>query len=358
MSYTQLKAALEHKSTGMIPHREFFMNINARDRFLPELKSMSAREAILREIEFFDNMKMVEPCWETKKKTIEYGANYIITESETGTKTYTQYDPFFYHVIDYPVKEKSDLKNIRLPDPDEAERYRHIEEDIEFFGKRDFWIESKEVRGSGFFSGVWYNLRSIDNFLMDMMEDRLFAHDMIELVGDHRLKVAENLLKRGVHSICVNDDMGSTSAPFFSKEMYEEYFFPWHKRMAELCHKYGAFFHIHSHGYIMPLIDSVIATGVDILDPVGPTDRMNLKEVKEKYGGRIVVMGGLSKRIALMEQEEIEEHIREAFETGSKGGGFISMNEGGIPPDISEENLKFYLKTIRKYSEKYGNGQT
>ncbi|MBN2301951.1 MAG: hypothetical protein JXN60_05485 [Lentisphaerae bacterium] len=353
MSYTQLKGIIERNYKGVVPYRDFFMDPNAQDNLLPELKTMDAKEGIVRINEATGNMKFVEPCWVQKSTVIEEGNNYRITENEIGTQIYTQTKPFFYHVRKYPVRCEDDLTKLRLPDPDDPERYRDVEEYIEYFSSRDYWIESKEVPGSGFFSGVWYNLIPVEELLVTLVIDNNYAHKLVDMMGEHRLRVGENLLKRGVHSLCANDDMGCTNHTWFSPDVYEEYFFPMHKRMAELCHKYGAYFHLHSHGYIMPFMDKIIETGVDIIDPVGPGDHMDLKILKEKYGDRVVFMGGLSKSSASMSDEVLDKHIESVFRTGVEGGGFICMSEGGVSPDMSPERFDFYMNCIKKYSEKY-----
>ena len=47
MSCDEVKAAVEHRPPGRVPYKDFFMDTNARDRFLPELRDMSARDAVL-----------------------------------------------------------------------------------------------------------------------------------------------------------------------------------------------------------------------------------------------------------------------------------------------------------------------
>jgi hypothetical protein len=352
MSYREIQAVMEHRAPGVVPWNEIFMDVDAQDKFMPELRGMPPREALFRQIEFLDNARIAPAGFRTSSKQVERGEDYVITESEIGTRVYTHLNPHFSVRVRYPVADESDLDHLELPDADDPERYKQAEDDIQFYAQRDFFIEG---RVGGFFTGVWYNLRSIEDFLMDMAVNPSFAHRLLEKIGEHHLRIAENLLKRGVHIIVISEDMGCTNHPWFSPAMYEEYFQPWHMRLADLCHRYNAYFRIHSHGYIMPFVDKVIATGIDVLNPVGPGDRMDLAAIKARHGSQIVLFGGLSKFIARMTREELEAHVAEVFEVGTRGGGFMARNEGGIPVDFPVENLDFYIRTVRKYREKYGD---
>jgi len=60
---------------------------------------------------------------------------------------------------------------------------------------------------------------------------------------------------------------------FISPQMYEKYFYPWHKKLADLCHHYGAYAYMHSHGNINKIVPLVVKAGIDILNPVGSGER-------------------------------------------------------------------------------------
>ncbi len=75
---------------------------------------------------------------------------------------------------------------------------------------------------------------------------------------------------------------------------------------------------------------------------------MDLKFLKEKYGDRITLQGGLSKFIGDMSKKELEEHIRERISLGGSGGGYILDSEGGIPVNMKKENFDFFMKCTAK----------
>lgn len=70
-------------------------------------------------------------------------------------------------------------------------------------------------------------------------------------------------------------------------------FFPRLKRLNDAWHEYGIKCLFHSDGYLMEIMDDLIDAGIDGLNPIETVAGMNLREVKEKYGDRIFIAGGI-----------------------------------------------------------------
>lgn len=126
-------------------------------------------------------------------------------------------------------------------------------------------------------------------------------------------------------------------------------FFPWHAKAIKLAHKYGAFVNMHSHGKIDALVPLLIRAKLDMLNPIGPTDNIVLRSLKEKYSDNIRFLGGLSKNIGLMNSADLKEHLLDRLRVGVPGGGLILGSEGSIPMEMSLDRFNLLLKASRKY---------
>ena len=122
--------------------------------------------------------------------------------------------------------------------------------------------------------------------------------------------------------------------------------------MADLCHEHGAYLHLHSHGHIQDLMDGIVEAGVDILNPVGPSDHNDLTLFKSRWGDKITLHGGISTEIGTMSERQIREHVTEVISVGRVGGRFFPRTESGIPP-MTVKKLKVYLDVLQ---EKCANG--
>ncbi len=361
--------AVRHEEPEVIPNLlEFTDSANARRKFLASFGEGGDRETLAGINDYFDNFLVTVTRSGFLTRTVEDNPDYTVMEFETGGQWTIHHHPFWREYTRYPISDRADLASFRRPDPNDPRlpegfaanfkinnlygtaatgnsRYAGIAEDAAFFKGRGFFTTA-EI--NGFFSGVWYFLRPFEEFLMDLVTDEGFAAELIGIIGEFNLKDAENLLRTGVHCIDFCDDLGYNTGMFISPRIYERLILPWHASLAELCHRHGAYVNMHSHGNINEIVPLLVEAGIDILNPVGPSDGMNLRELKAKYGAKITFLGGVSKYIGEMTPAEIEAHLREVVATGAPGGGFMLKTEGGIPTDMTEENFRRFLAVSRE----------
>jgi len=171
----------------------------------------------------------------------------------------------------------------------------------------------------------------------------------MDKIGEFNLRAEKNLLERGAMMIGWVDDLGYNKGTFMSPKLYEELIYPWHKKAIDLSHKHGAFVNMHSHGNINAIIPLLVKANLDVLNPIGPSDNMDLETLKEKYGDRLCLQGGLSKHIGFMSPDDLRNHIIDRLRIGSPEGGFILSSEGDLPYEMNFENFKAFLSISRRY---------
>jgi len=313
----------------------------------PELKHL---ERAMRIAEYMDNFFIgVGGGGFRVTRVLEAGPDTYVVEWETGARWRmgTAKRVWAREYIKYPVEEEEDLEKLELPDPDDPERYKGLEKAIKYVIDRGFFPSAGI---NGFFSGVWYFLRGpLAVTLKDMYMNKEFYKKLIAKIGEWNLRAEKNLLERGVMMIGWPEDLGYNKGTFMNPKIYEELIYPWHRRAIDLAHRYGAFVNMHSHGNINAIIPLLVKARLDILNPVGPSDNMDLKELKEKYGDKLCLQGGLSKHIGFMSIDELREHLVDRLRIGSPGGGFILSSEGDIPYEMSIESFQAFIRMSRKY---------
>lgn len=363
-------AAVLHEDPQVIPQLMSFTNEMARAKFL----SLSSRrldkaerdiegfsyvggadtlqglKRIIKEAEFLDNFLVGSGSGCFRVKYVKaIGTNWRVMEWETGAvwKVGTEKSIWAREYLGYPVKDEEDIEDLQLPDPDDPERYDGVERAIKFVLEKDFFPICSI---NGFFSGIWYYLRGpLEIVLIDMYRRIDFYLKLLSKLGEFNLAAEKNLLERGALMIGWVDDLGYNNGMFMNPKLYEKLIFPWHAKAIRLAHKYGAFVNMHSHGNINAIVHLLVEAGLDILNPIGPTDNMDLKHLKEMYGDTLCLQGGLSKEIGLMTISELREHLKDRIRVGSPGGGFILSSEGGIPSEMRIECFRGFLQLSKKY---------
>ncbi|RLI37497.1 hypothetical protein DRO55_01205 [Candidatus Bathyarchaeota archaeon] len=338
-----------HEEPDVVPQAIYFMDRMAESKFAPNLSGIKDDlKRAVKYAEFLDHFTISCGGGGFRSKVVETGRDYWIIEWETGARWMIMRRPFSFErrYIHYPVMSEDDLDKLELPDPDDPERYEGIRERVRYFTEKGYFTSCGI---NGFFSGVWYFLCPFNLWLKGLLLNKPFAMRIIGKLGEFNYKAAKNLLETGVHSIGWVDDLGYNKGMFISPKIYEEIIYPWHRRLIDLAHKHGAFVNMHSHGNINAIFHLLVDAKLDVINPVGPSDNMDLKELKEKFGDRITLQGGISKFIGEMTLDELREHIKDRLSIGSPGGGYILDSEGGIPINMSREKFEFFMECSRRY---------
>lgn len=283
---------------------------------------------------------------------VEASSDRRVYEYETGARWMEKCQPnFSREAVRYPVAQPADIARLRFPDGHDPARYRGIEDAVRRFHERGYFVQGGT---GGFWSGAYYFCTSFDTILTWMGIEPEAAEALFAKVGEFVLACAEELLRRGVDSIFFYDDLGTGSSLIYSPAMYRRFIQPWHSRLADLCHSRGKVLHLHSHGHIQELMEDIIDAGVDILNPVGPSDANDLAMFVERWGHRVTLLGGISTTIAEMTEAELAQHVDLVMATGTRTARFMPRSESGIPR-MSRDKARFFLDTLYDARKRYGS---
>ena len=289
---------------------------------------------------------------EFSEKAISISPKRRITVYETGVHKEVRYDPHFYHNYDYPLQDLTSLAqdlDSLLPNPNDPLRYKGLDEEIAYHKERR---RMTYTNLNGFFSGVHYFLYPYDKLLMDLLLEPQATKRLVDTLAEYNLTVAEHLLRAGVDILCFCDDLGSDQSLLISPELYGRYFRRYHGELARLCKSYGAVLHMHSHGNINPIMDDLYDLGIDMLNPVDPTESMDLGELAERYGDRITFVGGINKFFFDWEEAEQREYLEKLY--SSVTAGFFLMDSGGIPECVDRAEWQRFNQMKDELAAKYG----
>jgi uroporphyrinogen decarboxylase len=126
--------------------------------------------------------------------------------------------------------------------------------------------------------------------------------------------------------------------PFYSLWVYRELIFPYLKMLVDAAHKKGMYYIQHTDGNIWPILDELVATGIDALHSVDPSAGMKLHEVKECYGDKIAICGNVdaATTMAYGTPEQVMEEARQCIRDAAPGGGYFLTTSNciyrGVPP--------------------------
>jgi uroporphyrinogen decarboxylase len=150
----------------------------------------------------------------------------------------------------------------------------------------------------------------------------------------------------------VAEDFGSQESLLFSPKTIRQIFLPRMKRMMDLAHEAGVYVFHHSDGAIWPIIPDLIATGIDILNPIQWRAKgMDRAALKATFGDQVIFHGGMDNQQTLPfgSVEEVRQEVLDNIEILGKGGGYILAPCHNIQAVSPPENIVALYETAYEY---------
>ena len=146
-----------------------------------------------------------------------------------------------------------------------------------------------------------------------------------------------------------NYDASVTYPPFFG-----EHILPWLKRFAGILHREGQYLLTHTDGENTGLLDHYLASEIDIADSVcpAPMTKLTFKQVRDRFGGKITIMGGIPSVCLLrnsMSDHEFEAYLDRFFSELGAGDHLILGISDTTPPGAEFERIKKIGERVRAF---------
>lgn len=195
------------------------------------------------------------------------------------------------------------------------------------------------------------DLMSFQDYLMWAFEETDHFARTVEIVAE---RVMENLRRQ--LDCCVLDFYRIVgpeyfTPPYLPPEMFRRFIVPHVTEMVRLIHARGSKVRLHCHGKIRHVLDMILETGGDGIDPCEPPPDgdIELDEVKRRCQAREVSVWG-NIELKLLEQgtpEQVRAEVRRIMDQAKTGGGFVVLPTAA-PINVplsprTEENYKAFI---------------
>lgn len=245
-----------------------------------------------------------------------------------------------------PITDADDLKRYTPPNPHDGARYRSLESALERNkGKKAVILHLNDVLS------VPSRLMTYEDFMCAMALEPEFISDLINMTVDIQLEMAAEAVKRGLKICYTGDDFAYTTGPLMSPQVFEELFYPPMKRVIGGYKELGLMVIKHTDGNILPIMDMILDSGIDCIDPIDPLAGMDLGYFKTHFGDRVAIKGNVdcAQLLSFGTVEETIEASKECIKVGGVGNGYIFSSSNSIHSSVKPENYKAMLDTLKKY---------
>jgi len=196
--------------------------------------------------------------------------------------------------------------------------------------------------GLGAFSGIGI-------FPMQCVTDPDYVRELHQIAVEYTLYNVRALLPEIAPYIDIimiaADDWGTQKNLLASPQVYRDLFKPYYRMVNDACHRIApqVKMFLHSCGAIYNLIDEIVDTHFDILNPVQwSAGRHSIRDWKEKARGRIALWGGGVNSQSTLPLGSVEDVAREAKEAAAilgEGSGYVFCNIHNILAEIDPKKV-------------------
>jgi len=201
---------------------------------------------------------------------------------------------------------------------------------------------------------VYCMMRSLEEALIDTVAEPEFLHAALDHIAESQGEMARRFLEAAggaIDMLFISDDVGSQNSLLMSPAAFDEFIFPRLKKWCDMAHSYGAKVFFHTDGAAEPLIPRLIEAGIDVLNPVQHVcPGMDCKELKAKYGDKLIFHGGVEnqKILPFGTPEEVAAETRRCIdELGPEG--CLPCSCHFTQADTPIENVLALIETVRNY---------
>lgn len=202
-----------------------------------------------------------------------------------------------------------------------------------------------------YFERLW-SLRGMENALTDFYLYPDEVHRLFDHLTDFYCTAMERAKSElNVDGVFTSDDIGTQTSPFFSNDIFEEFFKPYYKRLFDKAHSLGIHFWLHSCGNIESFIPHFIEIGLDVLHPI-QKHTMSEIDIAKKYGDKICIWAGfdVQQTIPYGTAEDVRKEVRYLIDTyANKNGRFILTLGNGATSDTPISSLQALLEETYNY---------
>ncbi len=183
-----------------------------------------------------------------------------------------------------------------------------------------------------------------------------FVHELHTIASDYTVNNIRLVLPEIAPYVDIlmmaADDWGTQNHPIASPKVFRDLFLPYRRKINDTVHMIAPQVKtfLHSCGAIYDLLDLIIESGFDIVNPVQWTaGGHSPAEWKEKSRGRIALWGGginSQATLPLGSVADVENEVRHVVNILAQDGGYIFCNIHNILAEISPEKVIAMYRSV------------
>ena len=194
----------------------------------------------------------------------------------------------------------------------------------------------------------WVGIEGLSYMLAD---DPDLVREIVDTVGGLLLRAVGEVLARGANPDYLHfwEDICFNKGPLVNPAFFREVCAPWYAKITDAARKHGVeFSSVDCDGCIDALVPIWLESGATIMFPIEVgTWSASIRPWREKFGRRILGVGGMDKRVFAIGRPAIDAEI-ERLKPLVDLGGYIPCPDHRIPLEAEWDLVRYYCDRMRE----------
>lgn len=211
--------------------------------------------------------------------------------------------------------------------------------------------------GSGMLELVLW-LQGYEQGYMNLLVNRPITEAILEQVVRLKITYAEAVLARVGPYVDIfynGDDLGLQDGPMIRVEWFRDLladrYVAYHEAIKRAAPQAKIFF--HTCGSVRALLPDLIATGIDILNPVqvNAAGMDDTAALKRDFGDALTFWGGIDTQGVMPRgtPQAVKDEARRRIDDLAPGGGYVLNTSHNIQADVPPENILALVEALDEY---------
>jgi len=173
--------------------------------------------------------------------------------------------------------------------------------------------------------------------------------DILQTISDTTFRVLERISRELViDQLSVHEDFAGKSGPLVGPAYIREYFQPYYRRIWEMLAERGTtIFQQDTDGNINSVMDALLDCGLTCIFPMEPAAGMDIVALRQKYGRRLAMLGGIDKHVLRKDRAAIRRELEYKLQPALYPGSVFSLDHR-IPNGTPLENYRHFVDLSRE----------
>jgi uroporphyrinogen decarboxylase len=283
-----------------------------------------------------------------EEKVMEETDAYRILRTTSGSiiKEFKDRRSALPQFLEFPVKDMKTFEELKWRlDPLTPERLGNWHQSAELYNESDVPVY---LYVCGLF-GMARHLLGFDNLMFAYYD----LPQLLHAIGEQWVKLLTGAIQQITASAKIDaidfwEDMAYRNGPMIGPSLFREFMSPYYERVIA-CARSRAIevFEVDTDGNADALIPLFLEVGVNKLLPFEVQAGMDIREIRKRYGRKLIIEGGLDKRVLALDFAAIKEEVESKVPILLRDGGYFPGIDHYVPPDVPLKNFEYFLTLVR-----------